>query len=88
MEAKIFLTIHKVHTYGYAHASFPLLCLTLQLFNQHAKSMECLLSTPLTSMKTTGRNSKAFGIWNSFPPFSKPAYLINPLHYLKTVLVL
>lgn len=67
MEAKIFLTIHKVHMYGYAHISFPLLCLTLQLFNQQSKSMECLLSTPLTSMQTTVRNSKAFGIYNSFP---------------------
>lgn len=51
MEAKMFLIIHKVHLYGYAHVSFPLLCLTLHLFNQQAKSMECLLSTPLTSMK-------------------------------------
>lgn len=28
MEAKIFVTIHKVHMYGYAHISFLLLCLT------------------------------------------------------------
>ena len=67
MEAKIFLTIHKVHTYGYAHISFPLLCLTLHPSKQQSKSMECLLSTPLTSMKTTVSNSKAFGIYNSFP---------------------
>lgn len=61
---------HKVRTYEYAHVSFPLLWLTLHLFNQQAKSMECLLSIPLISMKTTVKNSKAFGIYTSFPTFS------------------